>query len=87
MSDQVSARLIRCRVSKAKMDKSRVGEIVRTVKHPLVGKYMSRTTRVMFHDENNETSVGDEVYIYQCRPISGRKSHKLHQIIQSKSQF
>ena len=80
-----SPRLLRCIVAKDKMDKSRIGEIVRLVRHPLVGKYIKRTTRVMFHDEKNETKQGDEVYIYQCRPLSSRKCYSLHGIINKKS--
>lgn len=79
-------RLLRCVVAQDKMDKSRVGKIVRLVRHPLVGKYIKRTTRVMFHDENNETHQGDEVYIHQCRPLSARKCYTLHGIIHKKAQ-
>ena len=79
-------RLMRCVVSKAKMQKSRVAEAVHRVKHPHVGKYMKKTTRIMFHDEHNETQVGDEVLIYQTRPKSARKSFALHEIVRKKIQ-
>ena len=73
--------LLRCVVSSDKMIKSRVGKAVRRVKHPLVGKYIKRTTKVMFHDEANETKIGDEVLVYATRPISAHKSYKLYTIV------
>lgn len=84
MTEQVTdkpKRLLRCVVSKDKMNKSRIGESVRRVRHPLVGKYIKRTTRVMFHDENNETRVGDEVLIFQTRPRSAHKCFELHSVV------
>ena len=79
-SESNPKRMIRCVVSKDKMNKSRVGESVRLVRHPLLGKYIKRTTKIMFHDEENLTAVGDHVIIYPSRPISAHKSYKLHSI-------
>ena len=64
-----------------KMSKSRVALVERRVKHPVVGKYMKRSTKYMFHDEENASSMGDEVSIVQTKPISGRKSFTLNEII------
>lgn len=74
-------RLLRCIVSSDKMTKSRVGKAVRLVKHPLVGKYIKRTTKVMFHDEHNESKLGDEVLIYATRPRSAHKNFCLYSIV------
>ncbi|MCY4380651.1 MAG: uS17 family ribosomal protein [Proteobacteria bacterium] len=76
-----TVRSIRCVVSKDKMNKSRVGESVRLVRHPLVGKYIKKTTRIMFHDENNDTQIGDEVLVFATRPRSAHKSHELLSIV------
>lgn len=57
-----------------KMDKSFVVKIERRVKHPKYGKYITRTTKLHVHDENNECHVGDVVLIKECRPISKTKS-------------
>ena len=35
----------------------------------------------MFHDEKNLTSVGDEVVIVPCRPMSGKKTFILDQVV------
>ena len=37
-----------------KMDKTIAVSIERLVKHPIYGKYIRRTTKVLAHDENNE---------------------------------
>ncbi len=83
MSDVVEKpiKMIRCVVRSASMNKSRVGEISRMMKHPRVHKYLRRRTRVMFHDEQNNTKVGDEVLIKQTRPLSKRKSFTLVEVV------
>ncbi len=47
-------RTVTGKVVSDKMDKSITVAIERKVKHPMYGKYMSRTTKLMAHDENNE---------------------------------
>jgi small subunit ribosomal protein S17 len=74
----------RCVVVSDQMNKSRVGEMVRTIKHPVFEKYIKRTSRVMFHDEQNSTRVGDEVLITECAPMSARKSFKLVSLVERK---
>ncbi|MBI2602029.1 MAG: 30S ribosomal protein S17 [Deltaproteobacteria bacterium] len=64
-------------VTSDRMNKSRVGELVRTVKHPVFGKYIKRTSKFMFHDEKNESHIGDEVTITECAPKSANKSFQL----------
>ena len=44
-----------------KMDKSILVAIQRKVAHPIYKKYFKKTTKLMAHDENNETSMGDIV--------------------------
>lgn len=57
-----------------KMDKTVSVAIERLVKHPVYGKYIRRTTKVMAHDENNECQIGDTVAIKEARPMSKRKA-------------
>lgn len=57
-----------------KMDKSITVLIERRVKHPLYGKYITRSTKLHVHDENNECRTGDKVEIVECRPISKTKA-------------
>ncbi|MCU7958869.1 MAG: 30S ribosomal protein S17 [gamma proteobacterium symbiont of Bathyaustriella thionipta] len=63
-----------------KMDKSIVVLVERSVKHPLYGKIIRRSSRIQAHDENNQCKIGDLVTIEQCRPYSKNKSWKLRSI-------
>ena len=72
-------------VISSKMDKTISVRIQRTVKHPLYGKYIRRSTKVMAHDEINECNEGDVVIIELSRPLSKNKSWRLHKIV-SKAQ-
>jgi len=69
-------------VTSDKMDKSITVNIDRRVKHPLYGKYISRSTKLHVHDESNECNEGDTVTIEQCRPISRTKSWKLVKVVE-----
>ena len=73
-------------VISSKMDKTISVCIERTVKHPLYGKYIRRSTKVMVHDEVNECNEGDIVIIESSRPLSKNKSWRLQKVI-SKAQI
>ena len=60
-------------VISSKMDKTITVAVKRRVKHPVYGKYISRTSKLMAHDEKNECSEGDRVQIIESRPISRHK--------------
>jgi len=70
------------RVVSDKMDKTRVVEIERITRHPLYGKTIRRTKKYKFHDEANESRVGDVVKIVETRPLSKDKRWRLVEIIQ-----
>tara|TARA_B100001094_G_scaffold329843_1_gene393553 strand:+ start:134 stop:415 length:282 start_codon:yes stop_codon:yes gene_type:complete len=57
-----------------KMDKSVSVAIERLIKHPIYGKYIRRTTKIVAHDEDNQCREGDIVSISPCKPISKNKS-------------
>ena len=56
-----------------KMQKTITIKVDRKVKHPIYGKYMSRSTKILAHDEKNECKVGDKVRVMETRPLSKRK--------------
>lgn len=58
-------------------DKTVSVSIERVVKHPVYGKYIRRTSKVMAHDEDNACQLGDRVAITECRPLSKRKSWRV----------
>ncbi|MEZ9244529.1 30S ribosomal protein S17 [Vibrio lentus] len=70
------------RVVSDKMDKSIVVAIERTVKHPIYGKFIKRTTKVHAHDEDNTCGLGDKVEIAECRPMSKTKSWTLVKVLE-----
>ena len=59
------------------MDKTAAVAVERLVKHPVYGKFIRRTSKVLAHDEKNEAKVGDTVEIAECRPLSKRKSWQI----------
>ena len=65
------------RVVSSAMNKSVTVAIERKKPHPVYGKYIRRTTKVMAHDESNVCSEGDTVTITECRPMSRRKSWRV----------
>jgi len=64
------------------MNKSITVSVERLVKHPMYGKYIRRTSKLMAHDENNECNAGDVVIISECRPLSKNKSWRLESIVE-----
>lgn len=72
-----SGRIVSGRVVSNKMDKSIVVLIERRVKHPVYGKYITRSSKVHAHDENNSCNEGDAVTIKEVRPISKTKTWAL----------
>jgi len=76
-----SARTLVGEVVSAKAKSSVSVSVVRVGAHPLYGKYIKRTTRLLAHDEENAAKEGDIVEIEQCRPISRRKTWKLRRVL------
>jgi small subunit ribosomal protein S17 len=64
------------------MDKSIVVAIKRKVKHPLYGKFVNRTKKLMAHDEENTCGIGDTVRVSETRPLSKSKRWRLVEIIE-----
>jgi len=88
MSEQASTetktqRRIVGRVVSNKMDKTITVSVERTVKHPLYGKLLRKTTKLHAHDEKNECSEGDLVAVVETRPLSRSKHFRLVEIIES----
>ena len=74
-------RLLTARVVSTSMEKTISGRVERLVKHPVYGKYIRRSTKMLAHDETNECRVGDTVTITPCRPLSKRKSWRLLEVV------
>ncbi len=80
--DKKVQRTIVGRVVSDKMDKTVSVAIERLIKHPVYGKYIRRTTKILAHDAANECKPGDRVAISECRPISKNKSWSVVNIVE-----
>ncbi len=77
-----SVRTLTGKVVSNRMDKTAAISVERLVKHPLYGKYVRRTTKLLAHDENNECRIGDTVNIAETRPLSKRKAWQVVEIVE-----
>ena len=82
MTDEKKQRTIVGRVVSDKMDKTVSVAIERMIKHPVYGKYIRRTTKVMAHDAANECKAGDRVAISECKPISKNKAWAVVNVVE-----
>lgn len=69
-------------VVSAKMEKSITVAIERRMKHPIYGKFVKQTSKIMAHDENNDAGPGDTVRVMETRPLSKNKRWRLVEIIE-----
>lgn len=65
-----------------KMDKTISVAIERQIKHPIYGKFVKKTTKLMAHDEENNANSGDTVRIRETRPLSKNKRWRLIEVIE-----
>lgn len=72
-----NARTATGKVISNKMEKTVTVLIERRVKHPVYGKYITRSSKIHAHDADNKCNVGDVVTVQECRPISKHKSWTL----------
>jgi len=82
-----AARTLMGKVVSDKMDKTITVLIERRVKHPLYGKYLSKSSKLKAHDEENSCKIGDVVTIAESRPLSKSKSWALVKIEERATQL
>jgi len=75
-------RLLIGRVASAKMQKTVVVEVVRSVRHPVYGKFVRIATTYKAHDEKGEYKAGDLVEIREHKPISREKRWTVVRLIE-----
>ena len=69
-------------VSSNKMDKSITVAVKWKEKHPIYGKFVSKTKKFHAHDEKNDCNIGDTVRIMETRPLSKTKRWRLVEILE-----
>ncbi len=80
---EMTARTATGKVVSNKMDKTITVMVERRVKHPVYGKYITRSSKLHAHDEQNECNIGDTVIVAESRPISKSKTWKLLEVVVS----
>ncbi|TAE74029.1 MAG: 30S ribosomal protein S17 [Bacteroidetes bacterium] len=65
-----------------KMNKSITVLVETKYKHPLYGKFLSKSIKFMAHDESEDAKVGDLVRIMECRPLSKNKRWRLVSVVE-----
>ena len=85
MADKTNRNLRKTRVGLVvsdKMEKTIVVAVQNRVKHPLIGKIVTRTYKLKAHDETNECRVGDRVRVMETRPLSKEKRWRLVTVLE-----
>ena len=72
---------LRGKVVSAKMNKTIVVEVERTFMHPRLAKVMRSIKKYKVHDEEQRARLGDNVDIYEGRPVSKTKYMYLAAIV------
>jgi small subunit ribosomal protein S17 len=86
MSEQ-TARTVMGKVVSNKMDKTITVLVERRVKHPVYGKYITRSSKLHAHDADNSCNIGDTVTISESRPLSKTKTWVLQDINERATQI
>jgi small subunit ribosomal protein S17 len=82
-SAEKRTRVVQGRVVSDKMDKTITVVVERRVKHPVYGKYITRSSKVHAHDENNTAGIGDTVLVAESRPLSKTKTWTLVEVVET----
>lgn len=69
-------------VVSSKMDKTVVVTVSRRFPHPLYKRIITRTSRLVAHDEANECREGDVVKVMSVRPLSKTKRWRVMEIVE-----
>ena len=65
-----------------KMDKTIVVLSKFKEKHPIYGKFVTKTKKYHAHDEKNECNIGDTILIMETRPLNKTKRWRLVNIVE-----
>ncbi|MGA7985855.1 MAG: 30S ribosomal protein S17 [Burkholderiales bacterium] len=77
-----NTRTLTGRVVSDKMQKTVTVLVERRVKHPVIGKTMTRSKKYHAHVDSGDVKLGDLVEIAECRPISKTKSWTVTRLLE-----
>jgi small subunit ribosomal protein S17 len=75
-------RSLQGRVVSDKMAKTVTVLVERRVKHPVIGKIMTRSKKYHAHVEGIEAADGDMVQIEECAPLSKTKAWRVTKVLE-----
>ncbi len=81
MSEKMHRTLVG-RVTSDKMNKTVTVLVERRVKHPVIGKIMTKSKKYHAHVEGLEAGEGDLVQIEECAPISKTKAWRVTNVVE-----
>ena len=82
VSTQTERRTLQGRVVSDKMEMTVTVLVERKVKHPVIGKIMTRSKKYHAHVEGLEAVSGDLVQIEECAPISKTKAWRVAKVVE-----
>ena len=78
----VNRRTLQGRVVSDKMQKTVTVLVERKVRHPVIGKIMTRSKKYHAQIEDLQASDGDTVLIEECAPISKTKAWRVSKVLE-----
>lgn len=81
-TNQAVRRTLQGRVVSDKMQKTVTVLVERKVKHPVIGKIITRSKKYHAHVDGMETGSGDLVLIEECAPISKTKAWRVAKVLE-----
>ncbi len=82
-ASQPIRRTLEGRVVSDKMQKTVTVLIERKVKHPVIGKVITRSRKYHAHIEGLNAAIGDLVQIEECAPISKTKAWRVSKVVET----
>lgn len=68
-----------------KMQKTIVVKLDRRIRHPMYGKFITKSKKIKVHDEVNSAGIGDQVLVVETRPLSREKRYALKEVLRKAS--
>jgi small subunit ribosomal protein S17 len=81
VSDRGRRKTVTGTVVSDKMDKTVTVQVARRLRHPLYGKFVTKTKKYHAHDAANECGAGDVVRLMETRPMSRLKRWRVVEIV------
>lgn len=82
MAQRLKRKIFVGRVVSNEMEKTITVLVERRFRHPLYGKYVTKSSKLMAHDQENACHKGDIVRIMETRPLSKHKNWRLVKIVE-----